>query len=575
MKKNREKLTGYASVVIESLCLNHRGDSTIGGIHCRKNDTVGIPPEIKATGKIFSGTCVLVPPKLNSLELSVKLYNNGTMDFSGIIQAQEDHSNVVLGNIVSSAFTLKPGERTTQMIKINVSTLQWKQEPRIRKLKNYWKWSFVTEGASVPMIESQYIIYTILDIPQTPWEAPEEDYAPLKENYVWTDLLDVCYVAYEKNTGGASVHNAEQHINAYAKTLNENLAFTYDRKAGATKYLDSSRNFKLRKYLNDNADLGKKHDLNCTDCAHIVAIEGLASGIKCCVGRLGNIISTSWQGFQLNPIIGIGSTLWGAPFDSRSRAFSYHDITFMEDGTSTLSQNSLAYDACLKLDSGKYPGKEPGSGIDKIAFLPVQYSYSETEYATKKVNVPTDHEYVGTYYRERLVKHDTECNALVAYSIAGISQLTSSTQELTMEESGWISILENIKERFGLTTNPLTPFVVENVEERRDFFQRFTASAKCNWSLSEDNGRETIWLSNSNDQNVEVLIFDALDSNEAYSVLLEHLANISYPEIDRKDLGDIAYAVQDSLVVVVKKNFVFKISGENCTTFVDDLLKCV
>lgn len=551
-------------LTILSLKINNDGDPSKGSIHCRRNATESIPVKFdKISGKVnMKG--VLIPTLVGKILLSIEVKNDSDVLFDGILTGTESGDRI-FGSADLGAFTLAPKQTKTLTITINVAAKDWKLKSIMRKLTGNWSWRANEEF----VLNTSHEIYTILDIPRTPW-INTIPYSDLEIHYVWTELLDVCAYAYNKYGNREANHDVNSHLAAYATNLNEGERFEYDRNGGRTQYLDTGSTFKLHKYLNDNKE-GTVHKLNCTDCAHIVIIAGIATGIECCIGQIQNTIN--YDGIELNQIIGIGSTSWGSPFDRPgSASFSYHDISFA--GGLCLNKNSLLFDACLKIDGGNKPGQDytdTQSNIKKET-LPTSYEYSETELSCA-VNVPTTESYTLKFYRQRLVKNGCHCNFLRGRDIIGISTTISRTLDLSTMISVYEPYIKALKERLHLEKNPIPHFLIDNFEKRELAFAPIETLGK--WKLSEDLEREKVWNVLAGDNTYQIVSFESRSSEESYSVLLHFLTNITYPEIKRSDLADISFAVNDTLVIFAKKNFVIQIMGKNCLDYAKNMIELI
>jgi len=129
---------------------------------------------------------------------------------------------------------------------------------------------------------------------------------------------------------------------ALVKEVYENFGLKYDRKSGASFYTSYTSGFAAARF-----DLGlflkrsKGTTVNCTDCASILSTYANMIGAKLHYAIIQGAGGKS--GFSLNPIMGIGSTVFGSPFDSGGMGFSYHAVT-SQDATKTINDATLAVD---------------------------------------------------------------------------------------------------------------------------------------------------------------------------------------------------------------------------------------
>jgi hypothetical protein len=119
----------------------------------------------------------------------------------------------------------------------------------------------------------------------------------------------------------------------------EEMALSYDRKAGASHYTrySGSGGWSVATFsLADFLKRSKGSIVNCSDCASILATYANMIGAKLHYAIIG------WS-FDLNPILGIGATAFGSPFDSGQLSFNYHAVT-SPDATMTIDDATLAVD---------------------------------------------------------------------------------------------------------------------------------------------------------------------------------------------------------------------------------------
>lgn len=119
----------------------------------------------------------------------------------------------------------------------------------------------------------------------------------------------------------------------------EKMSLTYDRRSGASAYTRYSggtgwntASFSLGEFLKRS----RGRVVNCSDCASILSTYANMLGAKLHYAIIG------WN-FKLNPILGIGATMFGSPFDSGRLGFSYHAVT-TPDATMTIDDATLAVD---------------------------------------------------------------------------------------------------------------------------------------------------------------------------------------------------------------------------------------
>ncbi len=162
-------------------------------------------------------------------------------------------------------------------------------------------------------------------------------------NIPWVAVVDDATTAI---AGGATDENGARSI--LVKHVYEDLKLTYDRKSGASHYCGATTSdgysaeiFHLSSFLTRRYG----NIVNCSDCASILSTYANMIGAKLHYAIIG------W-GFGLNPIMGIGSTTFGSPFDSGRFSFSYHAVT-------TPNATANIFDATLAVDGDSDPATDP------------------------------------------------------------------------------------------------------------------------------------------------------------------------------------------------------------------------
>ncbi|HNN91798.1 MAG TPA: hypothetical protein PKI03_06005 [Pseudomonadota bacterium] len=188
------------------------------------------------------------------------------------------------------------------------------------------------------------------------WKRPDGTYAPIVDtdqtvklryygvlgNEQGTAAPDLPWVAVVDEATGAIAGAARDAAGARTRLVEyvyEKMALTYDRRAGASAYTRYSgstgwetASFSLGEFLKRSR--GKV--VNCSDCASILSTYTNMIGARLHYAIIG------WN-FKLNPILGIGATMFGSPFDSGRLGFSYHAVT-TPDATMTINDATLAVD---------------------------------------------------------------------------------------------------------------------------------------------------------------------------------------------------------------------------------------
>lgn len=122
----------------------------------------------------------------------------------------------------------------------------------------------------------------------------------------------------------------------------EELTLKYDRRNGASYYTSYTSGYTGARFdLTSFLKRSRGNTVNCTDCASILStytnMVGAPLKYAIITGPPGS------TGFSLNPIMGIGSTTFGSPFDSGRMGFSYHAVT-SHDAAKTINDATLALD---------------------------------------------------------------------------------------------------------------------------------------------------------------------------------------------------------------------------------------
>ncbi len=154
-------------------------------------------------------------------------------------------------------------------------------------------------------------------------------------NMPWVAVVDKSVTAAKGKTTAAEVRAA------LVKEIYENFGLFYDRKSGASAYTGysgwASAAFELGLFISRS----RGSIVNCTDCASILSTYANMVGAKLHYAIIRG--ASGAPGFSLNPIMGIGATTFGSPFDSGRFSFSYHAVT-TQDSTVTINDATLALD---------------------------------------------------------------------------------------------------------------------------------------------------------------------------------------------------------------------------------------
>jgi hypothetical protein len=174
-------------------------------------------------------------------------------------------------------------------------------------------------------------------------------------NLPWVTIVD----AVTKEIGGKTKDPVEIR-KMLVRFVYEDFGLSYDRKSGASAYTNyvgtggsswTKASFDLSSFVKFKSPgvRAKGNIVNCTDCASILSTYANMVGVKLHYAIIG------WN-FGLNPILGIGATTPGSPFDSGRMGFSYHAVT-TPNSTTTID------DATLALDGDSDPTTAPFSKL--------------------------------------------------------------------------------------------------------------------------------------------------------------------------------------------------------------------
>lgn len=190
------------------------------------------------------------------------------------------------------------------------------------------KWSFEAKGddgwKAIPGAtqEAKVRVYGVLG----------NEIGTAAPNLPWVAVVDEATA----KIGGATKDAAEVR-KILVQYVFEEMSLRYDRRSGASAYTAYpsgyvSARFDLTSFLKRS----RGNVVNCTDCASILSSYSNMVGAGLHYAIIG-------FNFSLNPIMGIGSTAYGSPFESGRMGFSYHAVT-THDASKTINDATLALD---------------------------------------------------------------------------------------------------------------------------------------------------------------------------------------------------------------------------------------
>jgi hypothetical protein len=205
-----------------------------------------------------------------------------------------------------------------------------------------WQWQYRLNQQSpwIDLTTTNHKIYTVLETPKLPWQ--QTPYQINNQQLPWTEVLDyACNWASRAYTLDDAATLVTNNIFNLGPTIVE-----YDcPNGGSTHY--ASPNFNCTAFLERlRGGIGLGRYINCTDCATITSTFANILGCDLWQSRMG-------YGFELNPILAIGSSVWQTACGWNG--FSYHEVAWKGACTS----NDEVFDACLKVDADADPTTAP------------------------------------------------------------------------------------------------------------------------------------------------------------------------------------------------------------------------
>lgn len=203
--------------------------------------------------------------------------------------------------------------------------------PRIQRVDADLKWHFEwlrPDGSYAVIADSEQAVtlrfYGVLGNEQ----------GTTSPNLPWVAVVDEATQAIAGTASDAAGARA-----ALVQYVYEKMGLSYDRRSGASAYTRYSgtggwgtSTFSLAEFLKRS----RGRIVNCSDCGSILSTYANMIGAKSRYAIIG------WN-FKLNPILGIGATMFGSPFESGRLGFSYHAVT-TPDATMHIDDATLAVD---------------------------------------------------------------------------------------------------------------------------------------------------------------------------------------------------------------------------------------
>lgn len=289
------------------------------------------------------------------------------------VLAQLFYGNV-LGEVQARTVTFVNGQ--TGLVPFTLMNTKLSQ-PRVGPHTTEWCWQYRLPGKKKKwktLVVTRHRIYTTLDLPTAPWQ--QTPYQPSNTQLPWTAVLDY---ACEWALGAANLTDAAAGVTRGVNNLGPGLV-TYDCPGGGYSWY-SAGGFDCSAFLDRlKGGIGAGYYVNCSDCATFVSTFANIVGCDLWQSRMGSGF------FHLNPMLGIGSTVWQPAchgIDGWSDGFGYHEVAW----TGACGSNDNVYDACLQVDGDPDPTTAPHT-----ALLPVNMRFGnpgDLEYRDR-LTVPAD-----------------------------------------------------------------------------------------------------------------------------------------------------------------------------------------
>lgn len=349
------------SVRLDAIQLNHDPASVHNSaINIRKNNTTFVSvPEWRAGISVSAADspAAYVKMETQGQTILIKARFRWTGEHGGHVKIRAvdptAHGSGCLGiirKILNAIFGNVLGEVKEKMVHFNAPGLGgWEtfelENTRLDQVgvgirTTHWQWQYRERGTWHDFDDSRHRIYVLLETPTAPWQ--QAPYQASNTQLPWTDVLDKSCVwavgAVDRDTAAAKITERVYDLG--------NSVIEYDcPHGGATQY--AYPNFDCTAFLERIAGgPGNGQYVNCTDCATFVSTFANALGCDLWQSRMG------W-GFQLNPLLAIGSSVWDTACGWSG--FSYHEVPWKDGCTAS----DRVYDACLQVDGDADPTTAP------------------------------------------------------------------------------------------------------------------------------------------------------------------------------------------------------------------------
>jgi hypothetical protein len=344
------------SITLQAICFNHAAhDVTTGALNIRRNAAqFAVVPEW-VPGNISPDQSVaayaLKPTAGNTLTITAQFSRTDPNLQAAEIRAI-DFSNSpinILGQVAARSVTFSPAGTTGVETFSLMNPQLWARGVGSHVVAWRWQYRSGPGNAWTDFAATNHRIYSVLDVPAGPWR--QRPFDPGNTQLPWIDVLDwACRWA----TGAREWEDAAARVTRNIYQLGPAVV-EYDCPGGGSQhYINAQGEFDCTRFLERLAGgFGNGPFINCSDCATIVST--FANVLGCALWQ-----SVMGYGFDLNPLLAIGSGVWqtacGWP------AFSYHEVGW----TDACGEEDVVFDACLQVDSDSDPIAPP-----HVPLLPV------------------------------------------------------------------------------------------------------------------------------------------------------------------------------------------------------------
>ena len=215
-----------------------------------------------------------------------------------------------------------------------------------------WRWQYRHgHGPWNPIATTRHRIYSLLAVPTAPWE--HQILVGSNAELPWTDVLDyACEWAFGSRTTDEAAALLPRSVYCLGPSV-----ITYDCPGGGSSHYSMYGGFDCTAFLERLAGgTGLGYYVNCSDCATITSTFANAVGCDLWQSQMGYY-------FDLNDILGIGSTVWQTCCGWGG--FSYHEVAW--EGACTAADD--VFDACLQVDGGADPTTPPYTALLPVDML--------------------------------------------------------------------------------------------------------------------------------------------------------------------------------------------------------------